>query len=264
MIISSLRHPIVKRIRSLGDRKERDETGLFFADGIRISLAAARAGVVETLLVAPSRLDDGTRSLLERDNNFLDLPRLDLTDEVFRSATRRDNPKGLAVIARQTWLRLNAEQPTADRYWLALDGISDPGNLGTIIRTCAATGIDGLVLLGESTDPYNRLALRASAETIFRLRLMRASFDELLNWTRLNNVRLVGTTPRAADEYPDVAYTPPMILLMGNESLGLSDPQQAACDQLVKIPMAGELDSLNVSVATGVLLYEIFQQRRNC
>jgi TrmH family RNA methyltransferase len=123
-------------------------------------------------------------------------------------------------------------------------------------------GAAGAILLGPTTDPYDPAALRASMGAIFSQRLVRATFDEFAAWKRGAPYAVAGTSGAAPHEYRAVAYPRPLVLLMGSEREGLSPQQQALCDLLVSIPMVGRSDSLNLAVATGVVLYEIFQQRR--
>jgi TrmH family RNA methyltransferase len=142
---------------------------------------------------------------------------------------------------------------------VALDAAQDPGNIGTILRTSDAVGGAGLLLLGQSADPYDPGALRASMGAIFSQRLVKTDFTQLLQWARQQHIPLVGTSDSASTDYRAAHYHQPTVLLMGSERAGLSQEQQAQCDLVVKIPMVGRSDSLNLAVATGVLLYELFR-----
>jgi TrmH family RNA methyltransferase len=166
-------------------------------------------------------------------------------------------------VVRQHWTLLDEVEPEAGLCWVALDAVQDPGNLGTILRTADAVGAAGIILVGQTTDPYDPGALRASMGSIFSQRLVRADFDQLLSWKDAHDCFLVGTSDAADSEYRDALYDSRLILLMGSERQGLSREQQARCDLVVRIPMAGRSDSLNLAVATGVMLYEIFHQRRS-
>jgi TrmH family RNA methyltransferase len=146
--------------------------------------------------------------------------------------------------------------------WVALVEPADPGNLGTILRTADAVGVAGVIVLGDATDPYDPAALRASMGAIFAVQLARASFDEFAAWKRACGVFLVGTSDQAPVDYQEVAYPQPLVLLMGSERQGLGPEQQALCDLMVRLPMRGRSDSLNLAVATGVMLYELLSQGR--
>ncbi len=263
MIISSFSNSKIKEIRSLRQRKERSQTGLAFIEGIRIAADAIRhPGTVQTLVVAPELLKSSFARELVQAQKKDGTPCLEVTAEVFQSLSNKDGPQGLGAVIRQQWEPLEQVRLSDDFCWVALEAVQDPGNLGTILRTGDAVGCTGVMLLGQSTDPYDPEALRASMGAIFSQRLVRASFDAFAYWKQQHGYRVAGTSGAAEADYTAVAYHFPLVLLMGSERLGLSPEQQAICDTLVRIPMVGQSDSLNLAVATGVTLYEMFNQRR--
>jgi len=146
--------------------------------------------------------------------------------------------------------------------WIALAGTQYPGNLGTIVRTADAVRADGVLLLDATADPYDPIAVRATAGAIFSTAIARASFAAFLAWARARSLPIVGTAPDAPTDYRSVRYRTPLILLMGREGQGLPREHRELCDTVVRIPMRGRCDSLNLAVATGVLLYEVFEQWR--
>jgi TrmH family RNA methyltransferase len=147
-------------------------------------------------------------------------------------------------------------------YWVALDAIQDPGNLGTILRTCEATGATGVILLGSTTDPHDPQAVRASMGAVFSQRMVRASWEQFMEWKETSLIGVIGTSGSSVIDYRTVRYPSRMVLLMGSERRGLSVEQQQRCDAVVSIPMVGSVNSLNLGVATGIVLYEIFEQHR--
>jgi len=153
-------------------------------------------------------------------------------------------------------IRLSTED-----FWVALEAVQDPGNLGTILRTCDATGCRGVFLLDHVTDAYDPTALRASMGAIFSQRLVKTSFQAFADWKRFYHYPVIGASDAAVLNYRQADYPSPMILLMGSERQGLSSEQQALCNFIVGIPMRGSSDSLNVSIATAVVLYEILHRR---
>lgn len=181
---------------------------------------------------------------------------------MFQNLAAKEQAQGLGIVARQRWLDLAHIRPAAGQCWVALDTVQYPGNLGTILRTCDAVGGAGVILLGNTTDPYDPAGVRASMGAIFSQRLVRASFAEFAAWCRRHNLVVVGTSPAAELDYQGVAYQSPLVLLMGSEPRGLAREQQALCDVVVTIPMVGHSDSLNLAVATGLMLYEVFNQQR--
>jgi TrmH family RNA methyltransferase len=146
--------------------------------------------------------------------------------------------------------------------WVALEAIHSPGNLGTILRTCDAVGAAGVILLGEAADPYDPATVRASMGSLFAQRLVRATPAELLAWKQRHGCRLIGTSPAGTVDYRELIYRPPMVLFMGSERHGLPAVHQTLCDEMVRIPMVGAADSLNLAVATSVMLYEVFGRRQ--
>jgi TrmH family RNA methyltransferase len=258
MSISSRSNPAIRDIRALRDRRRRETTGLFFVEGIRIVVEAVESGAeVVQVVIAPQLLRG------EVAGEAIDRARsrgtgiLEVSDDVFRTLSVKEGPQGIGAVARQRWHRLDDVDPESDLCWTALDGIQDPGNLGTILRTSDAVGGAGIILMGATADPYDPKALRASMGSVFSQRLIRASFEEMVGWCRNRNVWLVGTSDRGDRDYREVVYRPPVALLMGGEREGLSADQLAACDEVASIPMQGHSDSLNVAVAVGVVLYEI-------
>jgi RNA methyltransferase, TrmH family len=263
VIISSRNNPSVKAIRALGSRKQRDAHGHFFVDGLHLVAAAAQEHAeIELCVVAPELLTSAFGREIAQTLAQISTQVIEVTADVFHSLAAKEHAQGLGIVARQRWLNLAHIQPEAAQCWVALDTVQYPGNLGTILRTCDAVGAAGAILLGNTTDPYDPAAVRASLGAIFSQRLVRASFAEFAAWCQLHNVAVVGTAPAAALDYQAVAYQPPLVLLMGSEPRGLSREQQALCDLMVNIPMVGHSDSLNLAVATGLMLYEVFNQQR--
>lgn len=264
MLISSSSNPTIKQIRALRARKEREHAGVCWAEGIRITAAAIERGApIERLVVAPDLLTSAFARDLVAAQQAHGVPVTEVTGEVFAGLSLKDGPQGIGAVVRQQWAALDQLAPSDALCWIALDAAQDPGNLGTILRTSDAVGAAGIILLGHAADPYDPAALRASMGAVFAQRLVRAGFDDLLRWKTRHHAALIGTSDAAPTDYHAVRYPRPAILLMGSEREGLSSAQQAACDLLVSIPMTGYSDSLNLAVATAVMLYELFNQRRD-
>lgn len=267
MLISSLQNPTIKQIRRLAQRKAREQTGFFFVEGIRIVAEAIQLQApIETLVLAPDLL---TSSFAQALLQAHDLPHLPVTAEVFRSLALKDNPQGLGAVVKQQWSELSsisqqraASSQAIPQCWVALASIQDPGNLGTILRTSDAVGATGLILLDQTTDPYDPAALRASTGAIFGQTLVRASFADFATWRAQQNLFIVGAAGDAPLDYREATYPLPLVILMGSEREGLTPSHQALCDALVRIPMVGRCDSLNLAVATSLVLYEMFRQNQ--
>lgn len=263
MIITSTANSKIKWIRKLRERKARQETGCFYAEGLRIVVEATQqSALVETLLVAPDLLTSPVgRDLLERQRSQ-GVEVLEVSPDVFQSVALKEAPVGIAAVIRQNWQTLKQVQVGPGDLWVALDEVADPGNLGTILRTNDAVGGRGVILLDHSTDPYDPTAIRASMGALFSQRLVRAGLEEFLAWKQRSGVPLVGTSGASQMDYQEYRYPERLVVLMGSEREGLAEKHIRACDSMVRIPMAGRSDSLNLAVATALVIYEVFHQKR--
>jgi TrmH family RNA methyltransferase len=260
VIISSRQNERVKAVRALRDKKERDASGAFFAEGERLLRAALQTGAAfELVVLAPDRLTRSEAQLIDTLTE-LNLPLLEVTPEVFDAVAFREESQSVGAVIVQRWQALSSVAETR-RCWLALHDIQHPGNLGTLIRTCDAIGGDGVILTGRSTDPYHPVAVRGSLGAVFSQRIVRASQAELARWLPRSGCFVVGTSLEGGD-YRELDYaTRPVVIMGGNERAGISREQTALCDALVRVPMTGYVESLNLSVATALVLYEVLRQR---
>jgi TrmH family RNA methyltransferase len=261
MEIISTSNPRIKAIRKLKDRKERSASGLFYLEGLRIVISAFEKNApVETLIYNQDLLQNPRGQQLLDQARQKDVEILEVSQNVFAAMALKENPQGLAAVARQHVMRLDELEDTPFGLWTALDEIADPGNLGTIMRTMDAVGGKGILLIGPGADPYDPSAVRASMGAIFSLKLVKASLQEFVPWKRSRQIKMVGTSDRAAQAYNTLRYPSDLLLLMGSERQGMQLELEALCDEIVRIPMAGSSDSLNLSIANAVVLYEIFNQ----
>lgn len=260
-MIASRHNPAVRQVRALTHKRARDQTGLFLVEGIRLVAQALAVGApVQELIVAPELLTSDFARGLVAQSQATGIACLEVSPDAFMSLSVREHAQGLAAVVRQRWARLAEIQPTRDARWVALREAQDPGNVGAILRTSDAVGEAGVILLGASTDPHDPTAVRASMGAIFSQRLVRATFAEFMGWASEHGCAVVGAAGVGAIDYRAYRYTAPFALLMGSEQHGLTAEQQAACTAVVRIPMVGESDSLNLAVATSVILYEAFHQ----
>ena len=261
MIISSRQNERVKSVRALREKKERDATGVFFAEGERLLRAALQTGAAfELVVLAAERLTRSEAAVVEALEE-MNVPLLEVTPEVFDTLAFREESQSVGAVIAQRWEGLSSVNETR-RCWLALHDIQHPGNLGTLIRTCDAVGGDGVILTGRSTDPYHPVAVRGSLGAIFSRRIVRASQTEVARWLPRSGCTVVGTSLDGSKDYREADYaTRPVVIMGGNERAGISKEQIALCDELVRIPMTGYVESLNLSVATALVLYEVLRQR---
>lgn len=258
--VTSLANPLVKDIRALHLKKHRDQSGLFLAEGHKLVRDGLDEGwALTTLVCAAGSLADQSVGDLAARARAAGALILEVSHAVLAKVSRRDNPQMVLGVFRQQTALLS--RLGEGGLWVALDRVRDPGNLGTIIRTTDAAGAAGVALVGTSCDPFAVETVRATMGSIFHVPLTRAAPTAFLARVQASGARLVGTHLAGTIDFRRADYTPPVILLMGNEQQGLTDELASACDQLARIPMAGKADSLNLAVATGLMIYEALRER---
>lgn len=239
--ISSPQNPTIKLIRSLAEKKYRQETGLFVAEGEKVLDRARHLGWTPDTLVSTAPAPSwGDARLLE------------VTPEIMTSLSAQKNPPTVLGVFCQRW----QDRVAPDGLWLALEDLRDPGNLGTIIRTADAAGAKGVILAGQSCDPWGRDCVRATMGSIFAMPLIRMTATALIDLCKTWPGETIGTHLQGTDDYRR-AYRHPTMIVMGSEGRGLSDTLAKACSTLVRIPMREGPDSLNVAVAAGLMLFEV-------
>jgi len=257
-LITSLANNTIKSVRALHLRKEREATGLFLAEGLKFIGEALDLGrAPRTLLVGlearPHALLDRARAETLAGGGEV----LTVTHPILEKISRRENPQTVLAVFDQAFTPLSALKPRSASCWVALEQVRDPGNLGTIIRTADAAGCGGVILIGDCVDPFSVEAVRATMGSVFAVAIARSTPTDFLAWREDWPGSVVGTRLDATVGYRDAAYARPTLVLMGNEQAGLTDALAAACDVNVKIPMRGRADSLNLAVATGVMVYAV-------
>lgn len=260
-VVTSLANPEVKDLRALHLKKERAETGLFLAEGLKLVTDGLEEGwPIRTLVHAGRVKDQPAVAKAVAAARAAGARVLEVSDEVLTKICRRENPQMVVAAFAQRIGRL-ADLPAPTGVWVALEGVKDPGNLGTVVRTVDSVGASGVILLGEVTDPFALEAVRATMGSLFHVPLFAASLDEFVAWKTATGIRVWGTHLKGAVDYRSVDWPETCVLMMGNEQSGLPAAHVAACDGIVKIPMAGRADSLNLAVSTAVMLYEIRRAR---
>ena len=250
--ITSLSNDTVKAVRALHLRKEREASGLFLAEGLKIVTEAVELGYAPAILMHGAKGAD--HPMLRRAANLAG-ETVEVTPEILAKVSRRENPQNVLGVFHQRFSELADLDPARNGLMIGLEEVRDPGNLGTIIRTADAAGCAGVILIGETCDPYSVEAVRATMGSIFAVPIARASTDEFLAWRSAWPGRVVGTLLTASEDFRHAAYDRPSLILLGNEQAGLSARLADACDVAVKIPMHGRADSLNLAAAAAVMIY---------
>lgn len=254
--ITSFSNPTVKAVRALHLRKHRNETRQFVAEGLKIITEAVELGHAPHVLmygdeaVGHPLLQKAIASTRAQGGEVIAV-----TQDILAKVSRRDNPQAVVGVFGQVFTRLDELDPVSASAFVALHRVRDPGNLGTIVRTADAAGCGAVILVGECCDPHSVEAVRATMGSIFAVPIVRTDEATFAAWRSSWPGSVVGTLLTATVEHSKATYAKPTLILMGNEQQGLTPDMAALCDVNVKIPMRGRADSLNLSVATGVMIY---------
>jgi len=256
--ITGFSNPTVKQLRALRDKKHRRQQGRFLVEGLRLLTDARESGrLPEMLVMAEGREPHPLLSALEAEVAQAGGEILETSADILARITGKDNPQAVAGVFAEFDTALDHLDATSAPIWLVAQALRDPGNLGTMLRTGDAVGAGGLILIDDCADPFSVEAVRASMGAIFTQGLAQAGWSEFLSWLRAGSGQLVAASLReGALPYRGAPYSAPCFILVGNESRGLPEEYEAACDLNVTMPMRGRADSLNAAVAGAVLAYE--------
>lgn len=264
MILTSTQNPRVKEAIALRDRRDRNKTNQFLIEGYRETLRAIEGNwKIDTLFICRELfLGSNEESLIERiEKKGTKIYPCDV--KVFKKISYRDRPDGILAIAPQVHRSLDSLVLKKNPFLIVAEAIEKPGNLGTILRSSDAVGLDALIAADPCTDIYNPNVVRASVGTLFTVPIVEAGGKEALSFLKENKISVLAATPSAKKEFTEVDLRGPVAIAVGTEQLGLSPLWMENADIQVKIPMRGVADSLNVAMATTLLLYEAIRQRRS-
>jgi RNA methyltransferase, TrmH family len=255
--ITGFSNPTVKFLRSLREKKHRKASGKFLAEGLRLLTDARECGrLPETLVMAEGRDPHLLLGALEADVVAAGGEVIETSGDILSKITGKDNPQAVCGVFAEFDTSLDSIDRTSAKIWLVAQALRDPGNLGTMLRTADAVGAGGLILIDDCADPFSVEAVRASMGAVFTQAIVQARWEEFLPWLRSGAGQLVAASLRDAVDYRSAPYAAPCFLLVGNESRGLPEDYELACDLRVTMPMKGRADSLNAAVAGAVLAYE--------
>lgn len=265
--ITSLQNPKIKKALSLLDRRDRNDSGLFLIEGYReLKRAVDQRTRVQALFFCEELFLGENEPELIAEVGTQGAELYACSEAVFHKLSYRDRPDGLIAIGVQMHKQLSdirLDNLPHSPFFLVAEAIEKPGNLGTILRSCDAVGVDGVIVCDRCTDIYNPNVVRASVGTLFTVPVIETTSQETIGWLKKNGIRTVATSPHATSAFTEEDLSGPIAIVVGTEQLGLSQQWMEAADLQVRIPMKGVADSLNVATATTLLLYEVLRQREN-
>ena len=259
-IITGFSNPTVKALRALREKKHRKAARKFLAEGLRLLTDARECGhVPETLVLADRRDPHPLLAALEEAVEAAGGEVIETAPDILSKITGKDNPQAVAGVFAEFDTSLAGLDRSSADIWLVAQALRDPGNLGTMLRTGDAIGAGGLILIDDCADPFSVEAVRASMGAVFTQKIAQASWTDFESWLRTGNGQLVAASLRDAQPYRGAPYTAPCFVMVGNESRGLPEDYEMACDLRVTMPMKGRADSLNAAIAAAVLGYEVLE-----
>jgi TrmH family RNA methyltransferase len=260
--ISSVQNPRVKQLVKLRDRRPRDEAGIFLIEGYReVRRALEKKVALQELYYAPDWFLGENEPALLAQAEAAGAKLFELSKDAFEKVAYRERPDGLLAVAPQ-WRRALADLTLPPQpFILVVEAIEKPGNLGTILRSADAAGCHAVIVCDPVTDVFNPNVVRASTGVLFSVPLVVEDSTRVLAWLREKKIRTIATTPAAQTLYTAADLRGPLAVIMGSEQYGLSEFWLQHADLPVRIPMAGQADSLNVAMATIITLFEAVRQR---
>lgn len=255
-MIESAQNKLIKEIKALSDKKNRDESGLFIADGLRFVSEIPENMHIEKMFFSESYASKNDINMYSRKTQCFVV-----SDKLFASLSDTKNPQGIIALCRKMSYDINKIIKKNGFYILA-EEMNDPGNLGTVIRTAHAAGADGVLLSKGSVDLYNPKVLRSTMGSVFKIPVItNVDFDYATEIMKENGIKIYAAHLKGKKLPYDLNLKKGCAFMLGNEARGLSDKAAGMCDELVKIPMPGNAESLNASVAAAILIYETVRQR---
>jgi TrmH family RNA methyltransferase len=254
--ITSVQNPFIKSLIQLQEKaKARKQSGSFLIEGMReIELAIKGNYEIETILFLPELVSNNQITKLT------DNP-IEITKEVYQKLAYRDTTEGILAVAKTKSLQLSDLKLSENPLILVMEAIEKPGNIGAVLRTCDAAKIDAVIIANPKTDLYNPNIVRSSVGCLFTNQIATGSTEEVIDYLIQKNINFYSATLQNSTSYHTQNYTLPTALVVGTEATGLSELWRKKATQNIIIPMQGEIDSMNVSVAAAILIFEAKRQR---
>jgi len=260
--ITSVSNDTIKLLRALERKKTRTETGLFLAEGARlIEEGLTRDWKPAYVIAGLAALERPATLEMLRRARKAGARVLTCGEKILEAVSRKDNPQTVIAAFCQQTSTLSDFPVSGERRWIAMYEVRDPGNLGTVIRTADASGVSGLILVGKCCDLFSVETVRATMGSLFALPVALASFEDFEVWRKAAGARMVAASMHGKTRPDGISFGERNVVLMGNEQSGLPPAVEAACDELVRIPMMGSADSLNLASAASIMIYEAWRSR---
>ena len=257
-LITSHHNAKIKNILTLEKARERKRQNTFVIEGLKeLSLAVQGGYKIDSVFFCPEIVDlNDLRDIINQENLFIPVQQ-----SVFEKIAYRDSSGGVVAVAEQKKHSLATITLRNNPLVLVLEAVEKPGNLGALLRTADAARIDAVIICDPQTDFYNPNVIRSSIGCIFTTPIASATSEEAIHWLKKNNIHLFATHLQASKPYYEIDFTSPSAIIMGTESTGLSDQWVKEADATIIIPMQGKIDSMNVSTAAAVIIFEASRQR---
>ena len=257
--ITSVQNPFIKSLVLLQEKaKARKQSGTFLIEGIReIELAIKGNYELETILFCPELTNLSNNLTIQKSNN----PIIEISKEVYQKLAYRDTTEGIIAVAKTKSHQLSDLQLPENPLILVMESIEKPGNIGAMLRTCDAAKVDAVIIANPKTDLYNPNMVRSSVGCLFTNQIATASTEETIDFLQQNNINFYSATLQNSTSYHTQNFTKPTALVVGTEATGLTLAWREKATQNIIIPMQGEIDSMNVSVAAAILIFEAKRQR---
>lgn len=257
--ITSAQNPYIKSLIQLQEKaKARKQSGTFLIEGMReIELAIKGNYELETLLFVPEVINN--LQIFKSPNLQIEL--IEISKEVYKKLAYRDTTEGIIAVAKTKSLQLPELKLPKTPLIVVMEAIEKPGNIGAMLRTCDAANVDAVIIANPKTDLYNPNIVRSSVGCLFTNQIAMATTEEIINFLIQNKINFYSATLQNSTSYHTQDFTQPTALVVGTEATGLSKPWRDQATQNIIIPMQGEIDSMNVSVAAAILIFEAKRQR---
>ena len=261
-VITSTQNPYIKELLQLKDKSRvRKKTATFLIEGLReINLAIKGGYIIETLLFDASIF---TEQLLAQIEGVATMEIIEISNEVYKKLALRDSTEGIMAIAKTKNLTLNELQlSTKNPLILVAEAPEKPGNIGALLRTADAAGIDAVLIANPKTDMYNPNIIRSSVGCVFTTTIATGTTDEIIAFLKQHQISIYGAALTASVEYQTIDYTQPSAIVVGTEATGLTNKWLENTTKNIIIPMRGAIDSMNVSVSAAIIIFEGVRQRQ--